>query len=571
LFDAWELPSADAPLPGLRRLDPARLRGVFAFRPPLDAQRSILRALQEGLREAHSLQVPEHWDLVARIAADAAASGRLVGFEEVRAPSQVLKADDVAPAPSTTSSPIEPAKEQLGWFELRIVDPWGEPVGDVDVEVSYAGTRRKVPVPGDGVVRVEEVPTSFGSARLLDPKGVADALKDRFTKPAPKTPPTFENPHVEALGLDMGAAALETFRPTTLVLTKRLTRVRLVGMHFDTNKCFLRAPAMNGIRRVVEIYAAHPTGKLLIVGHTDTTGDDAYNSDLSLERAEATKAYLKDDVAAWEAWFAESKPAQKRWGSSEIAQMIAALPCEKNVAGFQKWSNETRGTDLTVDGMAGPKTRKALIAAYMAIDGTTLPAAIEAVAHGCGEFFPRTDEGDQFGKDGVAADENRRVEIFCFHDEIHPPPPGPKSAKGSPEYPQWKNQVTKTIDLPTGKSTPALVLEWPDHLTEDLPPDLVLSVVLGKKFEMPWAAGSVASGFRRFAFVDVGEGPCTLEAKAGGKTLRLWTAQDVSDPERPPLWEHVLEELATLRDPAVTDAGEGSFPETEVPHGADLS
>jgi outer membrane protein OmpA-like peptidoglycan-associated protein len=55
---------------------------------------------------------------------------------------------------------------------------------------------------------------------------------------------------------------------------------------------------MKGIRQVVEIYQANPTGKLLVAGHTDTDGDEGFNLGLSLDRAEAVKAYLKDDVAA---------------------------------------------------------------------------------------------------------------------------------------------------------------------------------------------------------------------------------------------------------------------------------
>ncbi len=180
------------------------------------------------------------------------------------------------------------------------------------------------------------------------------------------------------------------------------------------------------------------------MGHTDTIADEQYNLDLSVERAEAVKAYLRDDIAAWEAWFADDKPKQKRWGSIDVHHMISALPCEQSVGGFQKFSNETRGTALVVDGIAGPKTRHELIAAYMELEGTTLPASIEAVVHGCGKFFPEDETGE-----GVADAENRRVEVFCFHDKIVPPVPGRTATKGEPEYPLWKKQVTETIDFET--------------------------------------------------------------------------------------------------------------------------
>jgi len=83
----------------------------------------------------------------------------------------------------------------------------------------------------------------------------------------------------------------------------------------------------------------------------------------------------------------------------------------------------------------------------MALDGTTLPSAIAPVIHGCGEYFPLADAGDQGGKDGVVAQENRRVEMFCFDEEVYPPAPGEKATKDEPEYAQWQRQVTEEDDF----------------------------------------------------------------------------------------------------------------------------
>lgn len=303
-----------------------------------------------------------------------------------------------------------------------------------------------------------------GSANEVKVANVAtlrDMLKPRYAKGGERKTPDGADVSKVMLGLDDPGKSLSAETPGILVIAKPLTRVRLIGMHFDTNKCFLREPAMHGIRKVVSVYKANPTGKLLIVGHTDTVDTDAYNLDLSVERAEAVKAYLKDDVAAWEAWFGDGKPAKKRWGDAEIGHMIDALPCEKSVKDFQQWSNDTRGTGLKVDGIAGPKTRKALVEAYMALDGTTLPKSIDAVVHGCGEFFPRKDEKDEYGKDDVEAEENRRVELFCFDDEIQPPVPGKKATKGEPEYPNWSKQVTTEVDF--AANTTSFRVRFHDH------------------------------------------------------------------------------------------------------------
>jgi hypothetical protein len=109
---------------------------------------------------------------------------------------------------------------------------------------------------------------------------------------------------------------------------------------------------------------------------------------------------------------------------------------------FQEWRNAEKGAGLAVDGDPGPETRRALITAYMELDGTTVPQGIEVVAHGCGEGFPAVATGN-----GVAAAENRRVEIFCFDGPITPPPPGKTSPKGSTAYPRWHARVTQDIDV----------------------------------------------------------------------------------------------------------------------------
>jgi hypothetical protein len=233
----------------------------------------------------------------------------------------------------------------------------------------------------------------------------------------------------------------------------KASRFRLVGMFFDTSKCFLLPVAIPGIRRIAELYGEHPGAELLVVGHTDTSGKIDYNQTLSLERAEALIAYLTDDVDAWVAHF-EAKDDAKRWGTREIQLMLRKLP-EKDIPFYlgEAHGKPDEATDkairafqqangLKVDGIAGPNTREALIQGYMSLDGTTLPDGIKATAHGCGESFPAVET-----KDGAKSPQDRRAEIFFFDDGIEPAPPGKTSAKGSKEYPQWVASVAETIDL----------------------------------------------------------------------------------------------------------------------------
>lgn len=461
-----QLGGAVAPSDGVR-LDPitAALRAARWFPDGMTADPTLIEIVDHLDRHLRSFtrSASTSW-LVTRVA-DALLERRLEAYVLPRAATGgsagAQKAKDDEPAPA---SPQPVSEKKLTWFEVAVTDAWGEPVGDVALELSWQGTQSKAKTGADGKARIDDVPGSSGlpgSVRFVNSKAVRAAVRPRHgKKEQPAGPPDVENPKTVVLREQMSVASLRSETPVTLVLVKPLTRVRLVGMHFDTSKSFLRETAMRGIRRVVEVYRSIPSGTLLIVGHTDTSGADAYNLDLSVERAASIKAFLKDDVAAWEEWFSAGKPDEKRWGAREVRYMISALPCDQTVRGFQQWSNDNRGTSLEVDSDAGPKTRKALIEAYMALDGTSLPDAIGAEIHGCGEFFPLADAGDDFGKDATRSTSDRRVELFCFDDEIHPPVPGEKATKGEPEYDQWTKQVTDNVDVGATPATEDVGKIW---------------------------------------------------------------------------------------------------------------
>ena len=232
---------------------------------------------------------------------------------------------------------------------------------------------------------------------------------------------------------------IKTGQPHVLEISRIVANVQMVGMFFDTNKNFLLPSAMRGIRKMVDIYCKYPSADLLVIGHTDTTGQDKYNEILSFERAEAVIAYLKDDVEAWYRRYSRSVAPQKRWDKGEDLAMLSALPdheLHENERDPIKSYQKSRG--LKVDGIAGPDTRRQLIKDYMALDGTSLPETVEVTAHGCGEYFPIEKTGDN-----VANSRNRRVEMLFFESGIAPPPPGPISKRGSTEYDTWIEQVTE--------------------------------------------------------------------------------------------------------------------------------
>jgi len=247
-------------------------------------------------------------------------------------------------------------------------------------------------------------------------------------------------------------------------------QVRLVGavprsilarlhMFFNTNKTFLLPTALPSVQKLRRLYAENAPCQLLVVGHADTKASTAYNDKLSLERAQATIAYLADDVEGWFKFYGLDIDAPKRWGKVEDHLMIMSMPGFVSKPKGEKaveWYQRTRG--LEVDGTAGKETRRALIEEYMSLDGASLAdfvGDIDATAHGCGENFPLADDGETL--DTAPQDEkrdpiDRRVELFFFDNEfgITPPAATSNSAPNSPEYPLWRKRVAETVELEPG-------------------------------------------------------------------------------------------------------------------------
>ncbi|MBX3465905.1 MAG: OmpA family protein [Planctomycetes bacterium] len=247
-------------------------------------------------------------------------------------------------------------------------------------------------------------------------------------------------------------------------------RVRLTGMLFETDKTFLLPRSLRSIKAFKRVYDKRAPGAVLVVGHTDTAGSDAYNLRLSVDRAEAVRAFLVDDADDWRARYAATGKSAP-WGVREDKHMLARLkgddgaplyagPIDANptkdyqaaVKAFQAATN-AKGGALTPSGTADASTRRALCAAYMAEDDTTLPAGTAIEVHGCGEFHPVKATGD-----GVADEENRRVEVFLFPQAVTPPARTPCPAPGCPEYALWLGALIDTIDLTDDLATLEVVV-----------------------------------------------------------------------------------------------------------------
>jgi len=66
----------------------------------------------------------------------------------------------------------------------------------------------------------------------------------------------------------------------------------LNDINFDVDKAEIKPMYYNRLDGIASIMNANPDLSILVEGHTDSTGDDAYNQKLSQKRAEAVKDYL---------------------------------------------------------------------------------------------------------------------------------------------------------------------------------------------------------------------------------------------------------------------------------------
>lgn len=64
------------------------------------------------------------------------------------------------------------------------------------------------------------------------------------------------------------------------------------GVLFEYNRAELKPGAMRSLEPLITFLREHPDRTLLIEGHTDSTGSDSYNLDLSQRRAEAVRNFL---------------------------------------------------------------------------------------------------------------------------------------------------------------------------------------------------------------------------------------------------------------------------------------
>lgn len=65
------------------------------------------------------------------------------------------------------------------------------------------------------------------------------------------------------------------------------------GVTFATNKADLTQTSKQNLDKVITVFLEFPDTNILVQGHTDSTGSEAYNMELSKKRANSVMDYLK--------------------------------------------------------------------------------------------------------------------------------------------------------------------------------------------------------------------------------------------------------------------------------------
>ncbi|MEO6149006.1 MAG: OmpA family protein, partial [Mucilaginibacter sp.] len=64
------------------------------------------------------------------------------------------------------------------------------------------------------------------------------------------------------------------------------------GILFDVDKTALKSAAQTNLENLATSLKNNPQTNISVIGHTDGTGSDTYNQDLSVRRAQAVKTFI---------------------------------------------------------------------------------------------------------------------------------------------------------------------------------------------------------------------------------------------------------------------------------------
>ncbi len=358
---------------------------------------------------------------------------RLIAEGQVPAPKDVLCVRVHPTASDERAADVTPLFEGEHWLSGRLFandgPPRAEPF-DLHVALVYGGEHEEaLDLRADGVHFVEVTDA-------VAPEGFAPSVEVQAVKRPKKTLPL----EASRRALELLELQDALFRTDSAVILPGGDEPEGAGSEGPEGP----PTAVGLMAQTLRYLQEHPSKKLLVAGHTDTTGSHAYNLPLSELRARCALATLTGARAT----FVEI--AQQRSLAADYQQILAWVgqhlgwPVDPGpidgvhgpkttqaIRDFQQAYDERdhagnpAGQDLAVDGLLGPATWGGLFDCYelatadeLGVDRAGLAALragivfLDASNHsvGCGEHHPI----ENVGVDHYKSEVNRRVEVLLF-------------------------------------------------------------------------------------------------------------------------------------------------------------
>ena len=155
------------------------------------------------------------------------------------------------------------------------------------------------------------LPNAFGApAKYADPDDPATHAAARKALPNPRVLDIVGRV-LDIVGVTRGIDS--TLKDLGAKVTEREIKIELAAdVLFDFDKHALRPDAFDSLSKVGAVMKAYPKAAVLIEGHTDAKGADAYNQTLSENRARAVKDWLVKNAAA-----NAGRIATRGWGKAK--------------------------------------------------------------------------------------------------------------------------------------------------------------------------------------------------------------------------------------------------------------
>jgi len=327
------------------------------------------------------------------------------------------------------------------WFEVRVVDDVGEPIAGLEMAFSVNG-QSLATTDADGVVRLEGDLARYGSIGVNSVEDLREKLRSRWKHPREPRIPGHPNRHVLELSDELGTVRVQAELPALIVITPWFRCCHVAGAHFAFGRSFVLREAFSTLSDVARDLQGTEARKAMVFGHTDRSGSEQLNKELSERRAKTIHALLTHDCDAWEALWTGSGDSwhwREQWDTYEAQHMLntlevtddAGVPLEEDgkhgdstiqgIKRFQKGDYGRKPAEqlpLPVTGWLNRPTRREMFLAYAklisrsAVPPDRFSAIGDSPFMGCGEYNPLSEEANDA--------ESRRVVLLVFDPAAEP-------------------------------------------------------------------------------------------------------------------------------------------------------